>query len=202
MRMRNDTLLEIATFLARRWSGNSKIVIVLSQDKIPMAKPDKNQIVLPLIDYYPGTDFQKYRQWRVALWYESMRILYSTKILSYDHAFGLILNNIETKRVEFLGLGKWEGMIKEIIFNESISWMSRPLLNSLHGRHKIVEAFSQYFLTGYIKGELFGSEFDKVKKATDFANECIREAIDKGLGTDWIYNRVREIIRILQIDPL
>jgi hypothetical protein len=202
MRMRNDTLLEIATFLARRWSGNSKIVIVLSQDKIPMAKPDKNQIVLPLIDYYPGTDFQKYRQWRVALWYESMRILYSTKILSYDHAFGLILNNIETKRVEFLGLGKWEGMIKEIIFNESISWMSRPLLNSLHGRHKIVEAFSQYFLTGYLKGELFGSEFDRVKKASDFANKIVKEAIEYNFDTNWIEQFVPQLIKMLEIDPL
>src|ERR687888_2309973 len=124
MRMRNDTLLEIATFLARRWSGNSKIVIVLSQDKIPMAKPDKNQIVLPLIDYYPGTDFQKYRQWRVALWYESMRISYSTKVLSNDHAFGFLLNTVEKKRIEFLGLLQWQGMEKEIIFNESICWLS------------------------------------------------------------------------------
>jgi hypothetical protein len=69
MILRNDVLLDIATFLARRWSRNPKAVIVLTQDKIPMGKPDKNQIVLPFLNYYPGTDFQKYRQWRVALWY-------------------------------------------------------------------------------------------------------------------------------------
>lgn len=62
MIMRNDILLDIATFLARRWSRNPKAVIVLTQDKIPMGKPDKSQIVLPFLNYYPGTDFQKYRQ--------------------------------------------------------------------------------------------------------------------------------------------
>ena len=67
--MRNDVLLDIATFLARRWSGNDRVTIMLVPDRTPAAKPDKNQIVLPLLNYYPGTDFQKYRQWRVALWY-------------------------------------------------------------------------------------------------------------------------------------
>jgi hypothetical protein len=202
MIMRNDVLLDIATFLARRWSGNSKIVIVLSEDKIPISKPDKNQIILPLINYYPGTDFQKYRQWRVALWYESMRMHYSTKVLSYDHAFGLLLNTIETKRVEFLGFREWEGMVKEIIFNESISWLSRPLLNSLYGRYKVVEAFSQYFLTGYLKGEVFGSEFDRVKKASEFANELIEEAIKNNYSTNWIEQHIPRLIKMLEIDPL
>src|SRR6185437_13103938 len=102
MRIRNDTLLDIATFLARRWSTKPKVVIVLAEDKTPVANPDKNQITLPYINYYSGTDFQKYRQWRVTLWYESMRIHYSTKVLSYDHAFGLLLNILETKRIEIL----------------------------------------------------------------------------------------------------
>jgi hypothetical protein len=177
-------------------------VIVLSEDKIPISKPDKNQIILPLINYYPGTDFQKYRQWRVALWYESMRMHYSTKVLSYDHAFGLLLNTIETKRVEFLGFREWEGMVKEIIFNESISWLSRPLLNSLYGRYKVVEAFSQYFLTGYLKGEVFGSEFDRVKKASDFANELIEEAIKNDYSTNWIEQHIPKLIKMLEIDPL
>ena len=77
MIMRNDVLLDVATFLARRWSGNSKIVISLTRDIMPTAKPEKSQIILPVIDYFAGTDFQKYRQWRVSLWYESMRMTYS-----------------------------------------------------------------------------------------------------------------------------
>jgi hypothetical protein len=116
--MRNDVLLDIATFLARRWSGNDEVVVILIPDKPPTAKLDKNQIILSLLNYYPGTDFQKYRQWRVALWFESMRMKYSAKVLSNEHAFGFLLNTLETKRIEILGLREWEGMINEIMFND------------------------------------------------------------------------------------
>ena len=184
--MRNDILLDIATFLARRWSGNDKVVIILIPDKSPTVKPDKNQIILPHLNYYPGTDFQKYRQWRVALWYESMRMKYAAKVLSNEHAFGFLLNTLETKRIEILGLQEWEGMGDELMFNEGISWISRQLLNSIYGRYKIAEAFSQYFLTGYLKGELFGGEFDKVKRAADYANEIVKIAIDNNYDTTWL----------------
>jgi hypothetical protein len=200
--MRNDVLLDIATFLARRWSRNDKVVVILMQDKPPTVKRDKNQIVLPLLNYYPGTDFQKYRQWRVALWFESMRIKHSTKVLSNEHAFGFLLNTLETKRIEILGLREWEGMINELMFNEGISWMSRQLLNSIYGRYKIAEAFSQYFLTGYLKGELFGSESDKVKKATDYANEIVKEAIDNNYDTNWMEQHIPKLIKILELDSL
>ncbi|HEX2013996.1 MAG TPA: VWA domain-containing protein, partial [Nitrososphaera sp.] len=200
--MRSDVLLEIATFLARRWSGNGKVVMSLVPEKAPAAKPDKNQITLPLLNYYPGTDFQKYRQWRVALWYESMRMRYSTKVQSYEHAYGFVLNTVETKRVEILGLREWEGMGSELAFNEGISWMSRQLLNSIYGKYRTAEAFSQYFLTGYLKGELFGGEFDKVKRASDYASEIVTEAVDKNYGTDWIEQHIPRLIKMLELDPL
>jgi len=202
--LRNDILLDIASFLARRWSNNPKVIVILSRDQAPQTDIEKQQISIPTLNYYHGEEFQRYRQWRVALWYESMRIKYTSKVKvsRQDHAYGFILNNIETKRVEILGLDMWQGMTNEIIFYEGMSWVSKPLLNTIYGRHKIIEAFSQYFITGYIKGELFGSEFDKVKQATEFANECIKEAIDNRLGTNWIYDKVRQVIKILQIDPL
>jgi hypothetical protein len=200
--MRNDILLDIATFLTRRWSGNDKVVIILTPDKSPTTKLDKNQIIIPLLNYYPGTDFQKYRQWRVALWYESMRIKRSAKVLSNEHAFGFLLNTLETKRIEILGLREWEGMADELMFNEGISWMSRQLLNSIYGRYKIAEAFSQYFLTGYLKGELFGGEFDKVKRAADYGNEIVKEAIDNNYDTNWMEQHIPKLIKILELDPL
>jgi len=200
--MRNDVLLDIATFLARRWSGNGKVIIILMPDKVPTAKPDKNQLMLPLLNYYPGTDFQKYRQWRVALWYESLRTKHSTKVLSYEHAFGFLLNTLETKRIEILGLREWQGMESELVFNEGISWMSRQLLNSIYGRYKIAEAFSQFFLTGYLKGELFGGEFDKVNKATDYANEIVKEAVNDNHGTEWVERHIPKLIKMLELDPL
>lgn len=200
--MRNDILLEIATFLARRWSGNGKVSIILVPDRMPSAKPDKNQITLPLLSYYPGTDFQKYRQWRVALWYESMRMRYSTKVQSYEHVYGFLLNTVETKRVEIVGLREWEGMADELAFNEGISWMSRQLLNSIYGKYKIAEAFSQYFLTGYLKGELFGAELDRVRRASDYANGLVKEAVDSGYGTEWVGQYIPKLVKMLELDPL
>ncbi|MEO9294854.1 MAG: VWA domain-containing protein [Nitrososphaera sp.] len=200
--MRNDILLDIATFLARRWSGNDRVTIALVPDRAPVTKPDKSQMILPSLGYYLGTDFQKYRQWRVALWYESMRMKHSSKVLSNEHAFGFLLNTIETKRVEIIGLRDWEGMVNEIIFNEGISWMSRQLLNTIYGRYKIAEAFSQYFLTGYIKGELFGGEMEKVQKAADYANEIVKEAVEGGYGTEWVEQHIPKLIKMLELDPL
>ena len=200
--MRNDVLLDIATFLARRWSFNRRVTIAIAPDRPPASKPDKSQIALPSLAYFGGTEFQKYRQWRVALWYESMRMRHSSKVLSNEHAFGFLLNTIETKRVEILGLQSWEGMERELLFNEGISWMSRQLLNTIYGRYKIAEAFSQYFLTGYIKGELFGGETEKVQKATDYANELVSEAVANGHGTGWMERHVPKLINMLELDPL
>ena len=200
--LRNDVLLDISTFLARRWSGNDKVIIILVPEKPPSAKPDKNQIILPMLGYYPGTDFQKYRQWRVGLWYESMRMRYSTKVQSYEHAYGFILNTVETKRVEILGLREWEGMENELVFNEGISWLSRQLLNAIFGKYKIAEAFSQHFLTGYIKGELFGGELDKVTRASEYANQIVKEAVASNYGTDWIEQHVPKLIKMLELDAL
>jgi hypothetical protein len=195
-------LINLGTFLSRRWSGNNKAIILLIEDKTPTTNLEKNTIFMPSLRYYSGTEFQKYRQWRVSLWYESMRLSSSTKVLSNDHAFGFILNSIEMKRIEILGLREWRGMENEIIFNEGISWLSRPLLNSLYGKHKIVEAFSQYLLTGYVKGELFGSELDRVQDAVNVARELIDESIKKNHKTEWIEHQIPKIIKTLQIDSL
>jgi hypothetical protein len=200
--IRNDVLTNLATFLSRRWSGNPKVVVILVDGKIPFSNIQKDTISLPSLNYYVGTQFQKYRQWRTALWYESMRIAYSTKVLSYDHAFGYILNSLENKRIERLGLNEWEGMENELIFNEGISWLTKPLLNSLYGKQKIVEAFSQCLLTGYVKGELFGSELDRVQKAVNYGNEIVKQAVDNNYDTNWLESHIPKIIKLLQINPL
>jgi len=200
--MRNDVLVNLGTFLARRWSRNSKTAVILVDGKVPFTNVEKSVISIPPLNYYLGDEFQRYRQWRMTLWYESMRMAYSARVLSYDHAFGHILNTLESKRIEHLGLEEWGGMEKEVIFNEGISWLSRPLLNSLYGKQKIIEAFSQYFLTGYIKGELFGGELERVSKAVKHGNEIVEEALKGNFGTDWIEQQIPQIIKLLQINPL
>ncbi|NHI03382.1 hypothetical protein DYY67_1694 [Candidatus Nitrosotalea sp. TS] len=131
-----------------------------------------------------------------------MRIRHSTKILSNDHAFGFILNTLETRRIETIGREYWQGMDEEIIFNYGFAWLYRPLLNSLYGHNRLVEGFTQYFLLGDIKGEMPPSAFEKIQKAAKIANEAIKEAVEKKYGTDWMEKKASEIIRSLEIDPL
>lgn len=202
LQLRNETLLEIGTFLVRRWSGNEKISLSIKDQKEIQTKLRENKIIVFPLDRYQGIDFQKYRQFRTALWYESMRIRYSSKILSNDHAFGFILNTLDTRRIETLGRRYWQGMDEEIIFNYGFAWLYRPLLNLLYGHNRIVEGFTQYFLLGDIKGEVQSSAFEKIRKAATIANEAIKEAVEEGYGVDWLEKKVSEIIRVLEIDPL
>ncbi len=202
LRLRNDTLLEIGTFLVRRWSGKEKISLSIKDQKEIQTKLRENKIIMFPLDKYQGTDFQKYRQFRTALWYESMRIKHSSKILSNDHAFGFILNTLDTRRIETIGRRYWQGMDEEIIFNYGFAWLYRPLLNSLYGHNRIVEGFTQYLLLGDIKGDIQSNAFEKIQKAVTIANEAVKEAVEKEHGVDWLEKKVSEIIRILEIDPL
>jgi len=210
--IRNDVLLEIATFLSRRWSDSTESTIHISREGKISTSLDKKRITLPGLDYFYGNIFQKYRQWRTLLWYESVRLKYSFKIFDTDVVFGFVFNILETKRIEILGLEEWKGMIKEIIYYEGLSWHNKPLLNSLHGKNKVLEAFSQFFLTGYIKGELYGGENERVIKASDYAQNILREYIrnfklnnktfDQIKDQKWLEYETRQIIKILQVDSL
>src|SRR6267378_2138357 len=100
LHLRNDTLLEIATFLVRRWSEKQKVTVGIVDQQEIQTKLKENKVIMFPLDHFYGTDFQKYRQFRTALWYESMRLKHSNKILSNDHAFGFLLNTLETKRIE------------------------------------------------------------------------------------------------------
>ena len=163
--LRNDTLIEISTFLIRRWSGNDQITVEFSTKKTNETRIKENRVILiPFLDYN-GDEFARYRQFRTATWYEGMRINHCNKILSNDHAFGFILNTVERRRIELLGRKDWRGMDSELIFNYTWQWIYRPLLNNIIGKARIVEAFYQYFLFGDIKGEMQPSHFERVKKA-------------------------------------
>ena len=202
IQLKNDSLVEIATFLVRRWSEKDNIVIEISDKVETKTRLKENKVILTPLEKRIGDDFQKYRQFRTSLWYEAMRIKYCKKILSNDHAFGFILNTMETQRVEHLGRKMWKGMDEEIIFNYTYMLVARPQLHTVYGKARIVEAFYQYFMFGVIKGEIQSSNFEKIKKATIFAKKIVNKAINEKLDTDWVDKNVSEIIKILDIDSL
>lgn len=200
--LRHDTLIEIATFLVRRWSGVENVTVEFSDKTDTKTRLKEKRIILPPIEKFAGDDFQRYRQFRATLWYEAMRMKFCKKILSNDHAFGFILNTIETRRIELLGRKTWKGMDEEIIFNYGFQWNYRPLLNTIYGKARIVEAFFQYFLFGAIKGEVQASHYDKVHNATQYAKKILNKALDNNYETEWLEKQITEIIKILDIDSL
>ncbi len=131
IQFQNESLVEIATFLVRRWSEKDKTVIEISDKMETKTRLNENKVILTPLEKRIGNDFQKYRQFRTSLWYEAMRIKFCKKILSNDHAFGFILNTMETQRVEQLGRKIWKGMDDEIIFNYAYMLVERPQLNTV-----------------------------------------------------------------------
>jgi hypothetical protein len=200
--LRYDTLIEISTFLVRRWSEDDKITVELSPRKeIHTRLVDKRIILIP-IEVYQGDDFSKYRQFRTSVWYEAMRIKFCKKILSNDHAFGFILNVLETRRIEMLGRKVWKGMDEEMIFSYTYQWLYRPMLSSIYGKARIVEGFYQYFIMGDLKGEIQPSQFEKIVNAARLAKEIVTEALKKNYSTEWLEKKIPEILKILDIDSL
>ncbi len=202
VQLQNESIVEIATFLVRRWSEENNIIVEISDIVETKTRLKENKVIITPLEKRIGNDFQKYRQFRTSLWYEAMRIKYCKKILSNDHAFGFILNTMETKRVEELGRKIWKGMDDEIIFNYTYNLVSRPQLHTVYGKARLVEAFYQYFMFGVIKGEIQSSHFEKIKKANVFAKKIINKAIKENFETDWLEKNVTEIIKILEIDSL
>ena len=200
--LRNETLVEIATFLVRRWSQKENVLVELSDKIETKTRLKENKVILTPMEKRIGSYFQRYRQFRTSLWYEAMRIKLCKKILSNDHAFGFILNTLETRRIEFLGRKIWKGMDEEIIFNYSYMLVSRPQLHTVYGKARIVEAFYQYFMFGAIKGEIQSSHFEKIKKASFFSKKIVDEAIQNNYDTNWLEKKISEIIKILDIDSL
>lgn len=202
VKLGKDTLLEIATFLARRWSETDDVSVEFSdKNQVRTWLAEKKIILLPP-DRYQGEDFQRYRQLRTSLWYEAIRIKHCKKILSNDHAFGFILNTIETRRIETIGRRIWRGMDAEIVFGYSYALNYRPALRSLYGKARIVEAFYQMFLFGGIKGEIQDSSLEKIQAACIYADGVLEEATRDGHDTEWVEKKIPEIIRILGIDSL
>ena len=200
--LRNETLVEIATFLVRRWSQKENIIVEFSDKIETRTRLNENKVILTPLEKRIGSDFQRYRQFRTSLWYEAMRIKFCKKILSNDHAFGFILNTMETRRIEQLGRKIWRGMDDEIIFNYTYMLVARPQLYTVYGKARIVEAFYQFFMFGALKGEIQSSHFERIKKASFFAKKTVDEAILKNYDTEWLEKKVSEIIKILDIDSL
>ena len=189
IQLQNESLVEISTFLVRRWSEKENIIIEISDKSETKTRLKENKVIISPLEKRIGNDFQKYRQFRTSLWYEAMRIKHCKKILSNDHAFGFILNTMEIQRIEQLGREIWKGMDDEIIFNYTYMLVARPQLHTVYGKARIVEAFYQYFMFGAIKGEIQASYFEKNKESNSI---CKKKLLVKQLLKIMILNGLKK----------
>lgn len=81
IQLQNDSLVEISTFLIRRWSEKDDAVIEISNNIETKTRLKERKVILTPLEKRIGNDFQKYRQFRTSSWYEAMKIKYSEKFL-------------------------------------------------------------------------------------------------------------------------
>ncbi|MDA7941538.1 MAG: VWA domain-containing protein [Nitrosopumilus sp.] len=194
----DGSLAGVAAFLARRWSGCPQITARVTSRRGRPTKPGESvAVVLP-----PGGGLDAYREFRVSLWYESMRASMCERVLSGDHAFGAILNAMETRRIEALGRRVWRGMDGEIMFYYGRMREARPELHEVFGGARLVEAFYQQFMFGGTKGEMPPGRQDRVAKAASMADEAVRTAVGEGRGTAWLEGAAGQIAGVLGVDSL
>lgn len=200
--MQNEVLLDIGIFLIRRWAGDTRVKVIIA-DKPPSINVYKKVVSIPPLSYYSGSEFVKYRQWRATCWKQAMKIKYSNRSLSTDYAYGFLLNCLEEKRVQLLGLREWPGMEREIIFNEGMVRLYEPSIDDFFwGSYRKFIAFAQYFRGGWINGDPSEHLLSIIKRATEYANDVIEEAIEKGHKTDWLEKHVPKLLKLLETDAL
>ena len=68
LELRNETLVEIATFLVRRWSERENVIVEFSDKVETKTRLAENKVILTPIEKRIGSYFQRYRQLRTSLW--------------------------------------------------------------------------------------------------------------------------------------
>ena len=66
IQLQNDSLVEISTFLIRRWSEKDDVVIEISNNIETKTRLKEKKVSLTPLEKRIGNDFQKYRQFRTS----------------------------------------------------------------------------------------------------------------------------------------
>ena len=60
--LQNESLVEIATFLVRRWSEREKVVVEIADQAETKTRLNENKVILTPLEKRIGNNFQRYRQ--------------------------------------------------------------------------------------------------------------------------------------------
>jgi len=166
-------LRELADFLAKSWSANSKVYVVIGgSNEIPHVELHQNKIVMPALARmrkFRGLSlYDKYRIWRYNLWHESCHLRYNSEMAYYESRkmfdelfeqkygigaysifndyFRFVFNAIEDYHIELLGTKEFPGMRPEVLFAKAI------YRRKLKIPENDLEIFAELLLAGKVPG--------------------------------------------------
>lgn len=199
-------IMDLTRFLAKYLSGKQNVIVSTNKSKnagysvfrdniggkryYHIKVPDWQTYNLPI------RGFDKYRIYRSGLWHESCHARYTpNQVYSHGKSDPLahdIMNIIEDRRIEDLGVEEWRGYLPERIYANAYGYALRPDVGDMWKKYmqgydssnvgpffkeaqaKIrYEAFMQKLLTGKIKGEakLPPAEQKRIKDAVEFVEK-------------------------------
>jgi hypothetical protein len=227
-------LMDLTRFLARYLSGKSNVMVTArkgtqgySVGRTEVKGKDFYNINVPNWQTYdlPLKGFDKYRIYRSGLWHESMHAKHTpdevfthgrTEPVEHD-----IINVIEDRRIEDLGVEEWRGYPPERIYTNAYGYSLRPdvgdmwqdaqktytpgLVKEREEAKARYEAFLQKLIVGKIKGEgkLPKAEREKINAVAEKVEKDLAEMKkhkdDHGKIYDWLANLTSEVIRDLDL---
>jgi len=176
-------VMDVTNFLAKYLSGQQNVVVTPLQKLSAgfSAGPRKTyqgkqfwNITVPHWAYYdlPVKGFDKYRIYRVGVWHEACHVRFTPLHLfdilkdQKDPIVRELINVIEDRRIEELGVKEWPGYLPERIYQQAYAYALRPKVDTIQDEsHRRFEAFLQRLLIGKWKGNLDQAEAELVEKA-------------------------------------
>jgi len=174
-------VMDVANFLSRYLSGKQNVLLVpvrhpaagfaVGPRMSPSGKP-YYQMLIPHWETYQLAvkGFDKYRIFRTGIWHESCHVKYTPEALylkgTQRDVVNDLINIIEDRRIEDLGVKEWQGYIPERLYTQAYAYALRPKVDEIKNRdHRVFEAFLQRLLIGKIKGNLPPDEAKIVEEA-------------------------------------
>jgi len=183
-------VMDVTNFLAKYLSGRQNVAVVpggtgFSARKTEIAGKPFHEIRVPNWSGFdlPVGGFDKYRIYREGNWHEASHIRYTPDDIYKwgDKIEHDLVNIIEDRRIEDLGVEDWPGYLPERLYMQAYAHALRPDVSTLHNpnvpaeetvnQHARHEAFLQRLLIGKTKGELPKAEQERVEGAAKEVEE-------------------------------
>jgi len=186
-------VMDVTNFLAKYLSGRQNVVV--SPSKNPAvgfsAGPRTTysgkpiwSVNVPHWAFYdlPVKGFDKYRVYRVGVWHEACHVRFTPPLLfnalkeQKDSVVRELINVIEDRRIEELGVKEWPGYLPERIYQQAYGYALRPSVDQIQDQdQRRFEAFLQRLLIGKWKGKLDQAEAELVEKAAQKVEQELEE---------------------------